>query len=326
MHNKIKIQKKEGLPLVNSLSGGMSSSMCASEYGKGGANVFALVRSENACTAVYDKKIVQLVEDRIQKPFIGTLEQPGIIFTMLDLEQFLGERIHWVSGITYEELVRTKGGLPNSRARYCTHWLKIEPIFQWCYERYNISPVFMNIGYRVNEGRRVEKKKKELDLNGFDSFKSSVSLYDSGRWKGHPKREVFKWRKVGFPLYDNGITKEDVRTYWKGKNIRFTQQNNCVGCFHRSVNALMEQSVLYPEQFQAFVEMEASINSDRQAKTRVDGNFRPIIGFKKNASYQKIASGAKKNNYILLESPMAIQEQQVRGLEHEGCGSGFCGF
>ena len=40
-----------------------------------------------------DKKIRQIVEDRIQAPFIATAEQDTIIYTILDLEQYIGKKI-----------------------------------------------------------------------------------------------------------------------------------------------------------------------------------------------------------------------------------------
>ena len=76
---------------VNSLSGGKTSSYIAANY-PADYNVFALVRTNDKNCMFPDKKIRQEVSDRIGIEFIGTLEMDTIIYTMLDLEQFIGFR------------------------------------------------------------------------------------------------------------------------------------------------------------------------------------------------------------------------------------------
>ena len=56
--------------IVNSLSGGKTSSYIAANY-PADYNVFALVRIQHEASKFPDKKIRQLVEDRIQAPFIA---------------------------------------------------------------------------------------------------------------------------------------------------------------------------------------------------------------------------------------------------------------
>ena len=116
---------------VNSLSGGKTSSYIASNY-KADYNVFALVTTNDKNCIFKDKKIRKIVSDKIGKDFIGTLEMDKIIYTMLDLEQYIGSEITWLSGITFEEVIKNKRGwLPNVLHRYCTTHLKMEPIFNW---------------------------------------------------------------------------------------------------------------------------------------------------------------------------------------------------
>ena len=79
-----------------------------------------------------------MVEDRIGKPFIATAEDDKIIYTMLDLEQYIGRAIKWVTGPTFDEVVEKGGGtLPNVRRRFCTTQLKLNPIFDWWRETIN---------------------------------------------------------------------------------------------------------------------------------------------------------------------------------------------
>ena len=50
----------------------------------------------------------QIVEDKIQAPFIATPEDDVIIYTMLDLEQHIGQKIDWVTGKTFDEIILNK--------------------------------------------------------------------------------------------------------------------------------------------------------------------------------------------------------------------------
>ena len=74
---------------INSLSGGKTSSYIAANY-PADYDVFSLVRVDDPSCKFKDEKVRQLVEDRIQAPFIGTAEMDTIVYTMLDLEQYIG--------------------------------------------------------------------------------------------------------------------------------------------------------------------------------------------------------------------------------------------
>ena len=98
---------------VNSLSGGKTSAYIAAHY-PADYDVFSLVRIEDENCRFKDEKIRREIEDRIQAPFIATAEEDAIIYTMLDLEQYIGRPITWVTGVTFDQVVKTKGGwLPN---------------------------------------------------------------------------------------------------------------------------------------------------------------------------------------------------------------------
>ena len=103
---------------VNSLSGGKTSSYIAANY-PADYNVFALVRTDDKNCMFPDAKIRQQVSDRLGTEFVGTLEDDMIIYTMLDLEQFIGSKIDWVTGKTFDKVIDKKGGyLANKIARY----------------------------------------------------------------------------------------------------------------------------------------------------------------------------------------------------------------
>ena len=147
---------------VNTISGGKTSAYIAAHY-PANYNVFALVRIEDRNCLFPDKKIRQIVEDKIQAPFIGTAEDDIIIYTILDLEQYIGKKIHWVTGKTFDKVLDTAGTLPDPLRRYCTTQMKLEPIFKWWQDTIN-KPSKFRIGFRANEQRRA---KRTLDKFSF---------------------------------------------------------------------------------------------------------------------------------------------------------------
>jgi len=110
---------------INSLSGGKTSSYLAVKY-PANYNIFALVRTNDKSCLFPDAKIRQVVSNRIGHEFIGTLEEDEIIYTMLDLEQYIGKEIIWLSDTTFEDIIVKAGGyLPNIMTRYCTSKMKV---------------------------------------------------------------------------------------------------------------------------------------------------------------------------------------------------------
>jgi len=214
---------------VNSLSGGKTSSYIAANY-PADYNVFALVRTNDKNCLYPDKKLRQEVSDRIGTEFIGTLEDDVIIETMLDLEQFIGKKIDWVTGITFDKVVDTKGGwLPSKLRRFCTTEMKVKPIMQWWQKEIN-EVVEMRIGFRANEMRRANSLNKKL-INGIQRSKFVI-----GKNAKNLKWAELDWRKPTYPLIskEKPIFKDDIENYWKDKTVKFASLNNCVGCFHRN--------------------------------------------------------------------------------------------
>ncbi len=162
---------------VNSLSGGKTSSYIAANY-PADYNIFALVRTSDANCLFPDAKIRQMVSDRIGTEFVGTLEEDAIIYTMLDLEQYIGQEIIWLSDRTFDDVIASykmangTNYLPNQMTRFCTTDMKVKPIAQWCYENTEL-PVEMRIGFRANEMSRA-KTMIERAVDGIESFKFKV--------------------------------------------------------------------------------------------------------------------------------------------------------
>lgn len=284
------------MEIVNSLSGGKTSSYIAANY-PAKYNVFSLIRTSDKKCMFPDAKIRQVVSDKIGVEFIGTLEMDEIIYTMLDLEQFIGSKIDWVTGKTFDDVIMRGGNkyLPNVTQRFCTTELKLKPLFEWWKKEFN-DPVVMRIGYRANEGRRAKNMIAKLNDEGFLDFKTIVGKTKTGnynRWAN------IGWQKPVFPLMEDGIYKDNIDFYWKDKPVKFAYMNNCVGCFHRNEVLLKYMSVNYTNKYDWFINAECDTGYN-------------VRTFKNGITYQKIKDSFTQLN--LFES------------DFNECDSGYCGI
>ena len=238
---------------VNSLSGGKTSSYIAANY-PADYNVFSLVRTDDKKCMFPDAKLRQEVSDRLGTEFIGTLEDDTIIYTMLDLEQFIGSKIDWVTGKTFDEIILRKNGttfLPSYMRRFCTTELKVEPIKKFWFNEIK-EPIEMRIGFRANEHNRAKSMINRLNINGFESDKFIIGNSKNGR----NKWLEMDWRKPSFPLIEDNIFKDTVENYWKNKDVRFAWMNNCVGCMHKEPILLNKMSRIHPNKLEWFASKE----------------------------------------------------------------------
>jgi len=238
---------------VNSISGGKTSAYIASKY-KADYNVFALVRTSDKKCLFPDSKIRQIVSDKINKEFIGTLEDDMIIYTMLDLEQFIGQKIDWVSGKTFDEIITRQNGttyLPSWMRRFCTTEMKLQPMFDWWKLNFD-EPIEVRIGYRANEMNRAKTMIDKLNKNGFSEFHSVIGQSKNGRnkWKN------IEWQKPEFPLINDLIFKDTIENFWKNKPVRFAWMNNCVGCMHKEPILINKMARLHPNKLEWFAKAE----------------------------------------------------------------------
>jgi len=279
---------------VNSLSGGKTSSYIAANY-PADYNVFSLVRTDDKKCMFPDAKIRQQVSDRLGTEFIGTLEEDTIIYTMLDLEQFIGSKIDWVTGKTFDKVIDRNGKkyLPNATIRFCTTEMKLKPIFNWWQKEIN-QVVKMRIGFRANEQSRAKSMLNKTNKNGFLEMKTIV-----GKRKTQNKWADIEWQKPVFPLIKDNIYKDKVEKYWKDKNVRFAYMNNCVGCFHRNEVLLKLMSDKHPNKFNWFIEAEQETGYN-------------VRTFKNGINYKQI-----KNSFKQIE---------LFDDDFNECDSGYCGL
>tara|TARA_R110002012_G_C11609866_1_gene608079 strand:+ start:278 stop:1123 length:846 start_codon:yes stop_codon:yes gene_type:complete len=278
---------------LNSLSGGKTSSYIAVHY-QADYNVFALVTTKDKSCLFPDKKLRQKVSDKLNKDFIGTLEDDVIIYTMFDLEQYIGKEINWVSGNYFDDII-IKGDnryLPNVTQRFCTTELKLKPIYEWWKD--NVKEVVkVRIGYRANETRRAKTMLKKVNGNGNLEMKDIV-----GKRKTQNKWANIEWQKPEFPLIKDNIYKDQIESFWQNKDVRFAYMNNCIGCFHRNPMLLKLMSEKHPNKFEWFIKQEY----DKGKK----------ITFKNGVTYKSIKK--TKLQYNLFES------------DFTECDSGYCGI
>ena len=258
---------------VNSISGGKTSAYIAANY-PADYNVFSLVRTDDKNCMYPDAKVRQLVSDKLGTEFIGTLEDDVIIDTILDLEQFIGQEIHWVTGKTFDEtIITTKKKtkyLPNKIARYCTTELKTMPILYWMYHVIK-KPVIMRFGYRANETKRAISMLEKTDKEGYTKVKATFNKLKDGRnsW------QEIRYCKPEFPLINDNIYKDNIEEYWKDKPVRFAYMNNCVGCHWRSPLLLKKMHNKHPNKIQWFADQETS-----KSKWRSDVMYKDVIKWK----------------------------------------------
>ena len=281
---------------VNSLSGGKTSSYIAKHY-PADYNVFSLVRTDDKNCLFPDAKIRQEVSDRLGTEFIGTLEDDMIIYTMLDLEQYIGSKIDWVTGKTFDEITVRKGKryLPNVTQRFCTTEMKLQPIFDWWRKEIN-EVVEMRIGFRANEQRRAKTMLEKTNENGNLEFKTIVGK--RGGKKNQNKWADIEWQKPNFPLIANPTFKDTIEKFWQDEPVRFAYMNNCIGCFHRSPVLLKHMSDKHPNKFQWFINSEENGYGKRT--------------FKNGMKYKDIKR--------------SLKQIELFDEDFNDCDSGYCGI
>jgi hypothetical protein len=289
---------------TNSISGGQTSAYIAANY-PADYNIFSLVTTDDVNCLYPDAKVRQIVSDKIGKEFIGTLEENTIIETILDLEQFIGRKIDWVTGVSFDEQIKRyklngeiKTHIPSVMRRSCTVEMKIKPMFEFWLK--NVKEITeTRIGFRANEVRRANNMTERAKLtNGVLTFKSIVGQTANGRnkWKDIP------YQIPRFPLIEDNIYKDTIVEFWKDKPVKFAYMNNCVGCFHRNPVVLKHMSVRHPDKFNWFVE----------AEKRAMASFTKGMTWKDGMTYEQIRNSFK--------------QMDLFDTDFNECDSGYCGL
>jgi hypothetical protein len=236
---------------VTSISGGQSSAYIAANY-KSDYLVFALVTTTDVKCKHPDSYLREFASNKLQREFVGTLEDNIIIKTMVDLEQYLQKEISWVVGDTFDEVATNKGGwLPNKLHRYCTVEMKLRPMYRWWKENIN-EPVNMQIGFRAGEESRAVRMTERCNEEGLLEFKDIIGKHSNGK----NKWATCAWQKPSFPMVNDGVHRDKIVKFWQDKPVEFAERNNCVGCFHRNPLLLRKMWDQYPEKMEWFASKE----------------------------------------------------------------------
>jgi 3'-phosphoadenosine 5'-phosphosulfate sulfotransferase (PAPS reductase)/FAD synthetase len=134
----------------------------------------------------------------------------------------------------FDAYVRKVRFLPNQAMRICTSELKIKTAKRYL-RSLGIQSFESYIGFRSDEERRVKEYKQ--------FFKKVI-----------PK----------FPLYDMGISKEDVNQYWLAKPYTLEIPSilgNCDLCFLKGKNAIISILQHYPELADKWIADEKEIGA-----------------------------------------------------------------
>ena len=230
------------MKVINSLSGGKTSSYMAAHY-PADYNIFSLVRIEADYCKPKDQSIIRYVEDKLGMEFIATAESDITLYTMRDLEQHIGKEIIWVTGDTFDAICRKKKALPNLMQRFCTTEMKVVPIADWWLKNLN-EKVAMQVGFRYDEFERSFRFRTDVKLK--------VAKHDNGnnRW------QEFEWREGRFPLIYNRVMHPTVQKWAASSGIIFPSDSNCVGCFWKPVQQLRKNWDDEPLKMRWFSELE----------------------------------------------------------------------
>ena len=247
--------------------------------------MFALITTEDPITSPKDKKLQQLVSDKLGREFIGTVESDLTLQVMFDLEQLIGRNIIWTATESFEDLIyrQKRNCLPNKFMRFCTTEMKLRAIFEYWFKYIN-EVVEMRIGYRYDELERAE------------SFTTSFKY--ANRCNNYGKRlqrwENVLWREGYFPLIEDKIIHLQIRDYWQKQKLVFPKNSNCLGCFWKGFQELRQNWETDPNKMEWFAKQE-----DKTGRQ-----------FKKEASMRSI-----KN--------LGLEPEFNFGFG-SGCASGFC--
>lgn len=257
---------------VNSLSGGKTSSFMSLNY-PADYDVFALVCIEADYCKPKDQSLVNYVSEKIGRDFIATAESDKTLYVMRDLEQIIGREIKWLTGQTFEQVIKNKKAIPNQMWRFCTTQMKLQPIFDFCHNEIS-EIVDMRVGFRYDEKERGDRNK---DNTHFKTIVGKSKTGNQNKWA------EIEWRKLSFPLIDDKVIHHQIIEWAKKSGLKFPKDSNCVGCFWKPVQQLRKNWDDEPEKMRWFSEMEGKMN--RQWKKEMTYSDAKNIGLQLNFNF-----------------------------------------
>lgn len=252
---------------LNSLSGGATSSFMAVNY-PAEFDVFALVCIDYEPARPKDAKLVQMVNDKLQKhsfnksEFIATAEDVKTLQVIFDLEQMIGREIAWVRGVSFDEMIRKRKAIPNSFKRFCTSILKIEAIKDFVIHTVK-EPVLMRQGIRMDEAERAKQGWKQIYVDSIEEIGAN----------GKPKRKKIGWAVADYPMVRDRIFYPVVRQFKESCGLVFPSNSNCSHCFWKGAAELRQNL----ETNAAVIEWAAKMEDEMKRQWKSEISMRQVM-------------------------------------------------
>lgn len=168
----------------------------------------------------------------------------------------------------FDALIARKRYLPNPRARFCTQYLKIEPLADFM--RHRGHRQWLNVvGIRADEPRRIVNVRANSDDDAWDN---------------------------ALPLAEAGITKADVMAFWAASSFDLgipPGDGNCIGCFMKGFAQLIAIEQRTP----------GSLRWNADKEREVGGTFRSD-----RPSYEKMIEFARDQGSLPFGNEDARQD------------------
>lgn len=194
----------------------------------------------------------------------------GVEITWLEYRYEPG-RPYWVEvnfatasrkGEPFEAVIEARSGgyLPNPVGRFCTVEMKMLTLNRYARQHLGWEKYTNVVGLRADEGKRVAKAKRNAFLD------VQLDLFDDGK---KPERKAKSGRPTGesvaFPLFDVGVTVDDVMDFWAGSpfDLELRQdEGNCDLCFLKGARKLINIIREKPELADWWIEQERRIGAN----------------------------------------------------------------
>jgi 3'-phosphoadenosine 5'-phosphosulfate sulfotransferase (PAPS reductase)/FAD synthetase len=159
-----------------------------------------------------------------------------------NLEAMLGKNIVSVSGRTLDQEIEIQQTIPNTKRRWCTRILKIDPFKAFMEAR---QPAISYVGLRADE----------LGREGAN-YGGDVNVLTNG--------EEVPGVEHRYPLVEWGWELADVWAYLFRLGVEIPERTDCAGCFYQRIGEWFLLWRDYPERFQHYEAQELAYGYTRR--------------------------------------------------------------
>lgn len=258
---------------VTSLSGGKSSAYMAIHWPTD-YTLFACVLTDDPAMAPKDPGVLRECQRRIPC-FVGSAEVELTLLNVLKLEEMMGREVTWVNAwqgqtraswiaddgwlpapLTFDQVIRHRGGLPDKTKRWCTDELKVQAIW-WHTHNWILSDpddlVWMHIGYRADEQHRWQKLRR-CEANRIH-YPTHCPI-DARDKRAKHRHRIHEWRIPHCPMIEAGVDRLDVMKFWANQGWQWPLVSNCAHCFYHNDIELQHVNDRYPAHIDWAIQME----------------------------------------------------------------------